>query len=153
MVVALPCLACRGVALQVGGEDGPLALGLSESVSQETDRPQREPKPTLSGPQKNELRARPARKTKEWVEGQATLQSAVVGQAIPTQFRSCTGGADGADGAGGAGGAKAAWACELCRNSGRSRRRTLGGDEENPSWAKEGGVEFSSGFKGNGNRP
>ncbi len=48
---------------------------------------------------------------------------------------------------------QAAWACELCRNSGRSRRRTLGGDEENPSWAKEGGVEFSSGFKGNGNRP
>ena len=106
MVVALPCLACRGVALQVGGEDGPLALGLSESVSQETDRPQREPKPTLSGPQKKDelrARARPA-KPRNWVEGQATLQSAVVGQAIPTQFRSCTGGADGADGAGGASG-------------------------------------------------
>ncbi len=59
--------------------------------------------PLSAAPQKNELRARPARKTKEWVEGQATLQSAVVGQAIPTQFRSCTGGADGAGGASGVG--------------------------------------------------
>ena len=62
------------------------------------------PSPLSAAPKKtNCARARPA-KPRNWVEEQATLQSAVVGQAIPTQFRSCTGGADGADGAGGASG-------------------------------------------------